>query len=144
MFHRMEEDMDLNAGTIADGTESREEVAERIDDIERVAEDLFEEWEEELTQYTDASLRRRSEAILDETRNRYADMMRAMNRAEASMDPVLNVFRDQVLFLKHNLNSMAIAAIRDELGTIEERTDELISAMNASITEARAFLETLN
>ena len=30
MFQRMEEDMDLNAGTIADGTESHEEVAERI------------------------------------------------------------------------------------------------------------------
>lgn len=120
------------------------EVAERIDDVERVAEDLFEEWEAELEQYTDASLRRRSEAILYETQSRYADMMQAMNRAEASMDPVLNVFRDQVLFLKHNLNSMAIAAIRDELGTIESATDELITAMNESITEARAFLETLN
>jgi len=120
------------------------EVAERIDEVERVAEDLFEEWEDELEQYTDASLRRRSQTILDETRDRYADMMVAMNRAEASMDPVLNVFRDQVLFLKHNLNSMAIAAIRDELGTIEAATDELIAAMNDSISEARAFLETLN
>ncbi len=119
------------------------EVAERIDAIEDVAEDLFEEWEDELEQYTDASLRRRSEAILRDTRTRYTSMMRAMDRAEASMDPVLNVFRDQVLFLKHNLNSMAIAAIREELGTIEEATNELISAMNASISEARDFLETL-
>ena len=30
MFQRMEEDMDLNAGTIADGTENHKEVAERI------------------------------------------------------------------------------------------------------------------
>ncbi len=30
MFHRMEEDMDINAGTIADGTESHEVVADRI------------------------------------------------------------------------------------------------------------------
>ena len=30
MFKRMEEDMDLNAGTIADGTETHEEVADRI------------------------------------------------------------------------------------------------------------------
>lgn len=30
MFHHMEEDMDLNAGTIADGTESLEEMADRI------------------------------------------------------------------------------------------------------------------
>ena len=30
MFQRMEEDMDLIAGTIADGTENHKEVAERI------------------------------------------------------------------------------------------------------------------
>jgi len=120
-----------------------EEVAERIDEIENVADALFEEWQEELEDYTDASLRRRSEEILVETRGRYTRMMRAMDRAEASMDPVLNVFRDQVLFLKHNLNSMAIASLRDELGTIETATDELITAMNESITEAREFIETL-
>ncbi|AKS41317.1 DUF2959 family protein [Wenzhouxiangella marina] len=118
-----------------------EEVAERIEQIERVADDLFEEWEEELTLYTDPDLRRRSEDILSQTRQRYARMMRAMNRAEASMDPVLDVFRDQVLFLKHNLNSMAIAAIREELGEIEQATDELIEAMNESIAEAREFLD---
>lgn len=120
------------------------EVEGRIDEIEDVADDLFEEWRSELAAYTDPNLRRRSEEILAETQLRYESMMRAMDRAEASMDPVLNVFRDQVLFLKHNLNSMAITAIRDELGTIEAATDDLILAMNASITEAQAFLETLN
>jgi ElaB/YqjD/DUF883 family membrane-anchored ribosome-binding protein len=121
-----------------------DEVSERIEEIESVADALFKEWQEELADYTDPSLRQRSEDILDETRSRYASMMRAMDRAEASMDPVLDVFRDQVLFLKHNLNSMAIAAIRDELATIEAATDELIIAMNESISEARVFLETLN
>lgn len=120
-----------------------EEVAERIDEIENVAGALFEEWQQELEDYSDPSLRRRSEQILSETRGRYNSMMTAMDRAEASMDPVLNVFRDQVLFLKHNLNSMAIASLRDELGTIETATDELIVAMNESISEARAFIETL-
>jgi len=120
-----------------------EEVAERIDEIEDVAGDLFEEWQEELDDYTDPALRRRSEQILSETRGRYTSMMAAMDRAEASMDPVLNVFRDQVLFLKHNLNSMAIASLRNELATIETATDELIVAMNESITEAREFIETL-
>ena len=34
-----------------------DEVSERIDSVEGVAEDLFEEWEEELEQYSSASLR---------------------------------------------------------------------------------------
>jgi len=120
-----------------------EEVSERINAVEHVADALFVEWSEELEMYSDPDLRRRSQAILSETRQRYTGMMRAMREAESSMDPVLEVFQDQVLFLKHNLNAMAIASIRDELTDIEQATEELIEAMNQSISEARSFIETL-
>ncbi len=119
-----------------------DEVSERIDAVEHVAGALFDEWEDELEVYSDPDLKRRSEVILRDTRQRYQRMMTAMRRAEDSMAPVLEVFQDQVLFLKHNLNSMAIAAIREELSDIEQATDELIAAMNAAIIEARSFLET--
>ncbi|MDT8408385.1 MAG: DUF2959 domain-containing protein [Wenzhouxiangellaceae bacterium] len=120
-----------------------EAVSDRVDAVENVAEDLFDEWEDELDLYSDADLRRRSERILDQTRQRYARMLTAMQRAEASMDPVLSVFRDQVLFLKHNLNSLAIASIRDEFASIERETEALIRAMDESIREADAFIATL-
>lgn len=121
-----------------------EAVSERIDAVEDVADDLFEEWEDELKMYSDADLRRRSEQILDDTRDRYSRMLAAMKRAEASMEPVLTVFQDQVLFLKHNLNSMAIAAIRDEFASIERETEALIRAMDESIQEANEFIATLD
>lgn len=120
-----------------------EEVSERIDSVEHVAEALFDEWEDELDLYADPNLRRRSEDILIETRERYERMMLAMRRAETTMEPVLEVFQDQVLFLKHNLNSLAIAAIRDEMAGIEQATEELMGAMNQAIREARSFIETL-
>ena len=120
-----------------------EEVRERVDAVEHVAEALFDEWEDELALYSDPDLKRRSEDILRETRQRYERMMAAMRRAETTMDPVLDVFQDQVLFLKHNLNSLAIAAIRDEMAGIEKATEELMSAMNQAISEARSFIETL-
>ena len=119
------------------------DVSDRIDAVEHVAEALFDEWEDELDLYTDPNLKRRSQGILRETRQRYERMMVAMRRAERSMSPVLKVFQDQVLFLKHNLNSLAIAAIREDLADIEQATDELISAMNQSISEARSFIEAL-
>ena len=120
-----------------------EEVSERINAVEHVAEALFEEWAEELEMFSDPDLKRRSEAILTQTRQRYGRMMRAMREAESSMSPVLDVFQDQVLFLKHNLNAMAIAAIRDELSDVEQATEDLIEAMNQSITEARSFIDAL-
>ena len=120
-----------------------ETVSERIEAVESVAEDLFAEWEEELERYSSADLRARSRELLEQTRTRYASMIRAMRRAERTIDPVLQAFEDQVLFLKHNLNSMAVDAIRGELGEIESETENLLAAMRESIAEADRFIETL-
>jgi hypothetical protein len=119
------------------------DVSDRIDSVEHVAQALFDEWEDELDLYTDPALKRRSESILQDTRQRYQRMMTAMRRAEASMAPVLDVFQDQVLFLRHNLNCLALATVRDELAGVEQATAELIAAMNQSISEARNFIEAL-
>jgi len=120
-----------------------EAVSQRIDAVERVAGDLFEEWEAELDQYTSAELQARSREMLEQTRTRYRSMIGAMRRAESSIEPVLQSFEDQVLFLKHNLNSMAVNAIRNELGAIEAETESLLAAMRDSIAEADRFIENL-
>jgi hypothetical protein len=66
-----------------------------------------------------------------------------MHRAEAAMAPVLTLFNDQVLFLRHNLNARAIGALETELGTIERATAELITEMERAIDEASRFVEAM-
>jgi len=117
-----------------------ETVRERIDSVEDVAEALFAEWEEELGQYSKASLRRSSARKLHLTRQQYSQLISAMKRAERKMDPVLTAFHDQVLFLKHNLNAKAIASLQTELGSVEAEVNSLIKDMEASIKEADAFI----
>ena len=119
------------------------EVSERIDSIGSVAEDLFEEWEGELDQYSSAKLRRESATLLRDTRSRYAQLMAAMRRAESAMPPVLEALEDQVLVLKHNLNARAIGSLRGELGNIERDTDRLIGEMQKAIAEANAFIASM-
>jgi hypothetical protein len=118
-------------------------VGERIAAIERVAEDLFEEWEAEIGEITNAELRRRSAKSLRETRGRYSTLIGAMRRAEGRMAPVLAAFRDQVLFLKHNLNARAVASLEGNLDGIESDVAALVREMQAAIREAEAFVETL-
>ena len=120
-----------------------EEVSDRIRAVERVSEDLFDEWEDELELYTDRSLRASSERTLRQTRSRYNQLLSTMQAAEGTMIPVLNAFRDQVLFLRHNLNSRAIASLRNEVATIEGDIAVLIEEMEASIAESNRFLEEL-
>ncbi len=120
-----------------------EEVSERINAVEDVAGDLFKEWEQELEQYSRADMRRNSAALLNDTRKRYKQLMATMRRAERSMEPVLEAFQDQVLYLKHNLNARAIGALRNELDTIERDTANLIKQMQKAIAEANAFIDSM-
>lgn len=124
-----------------DRSESRaDKVRERIDEIESVAKALFREWEAELDQYSNPALRRSSEEQLDATRAQYDRLVTTMRRASASMDPVLDAFRDQVLYLKHNLNAAAIASLQGEVVTLESEIANLVSEMENSIAEADAFI----
>jgi hypothetical protein len=117
-----------------------EAVRERVDAIEKVAGDLFDEWEDELGQIQDQDLRRKSEHTMRETRERYAGLLDAMRGAERKMEPVLAVLKDHVLFLKHNLNAEAIASLQGSLVSIEDDVAALIREMEASIAEADAFI----
>ena len=121
-----------------------EQVSERIDAVEDVAEALFDEWSAELDQYASEQLRADSERQLEATQTHYEQLMRAMHSAEETMEPVLAAFQDQVLALKHNLNAQAIASLRNERATVEADISALIKEMEAAIREAETFLATVN
>ena len=117
-----------------------ERIGERIDRVVNASNRLLEEWREELGQYNDASLKRLAEAQFDQTRDQATQLIATMRESEARIAPVLDTFRDQVLYLKHNLNLSAIASLEGEAVVIESNVDALIDDMNRSIAEADAFL----
>ena len=119
------------------------DVRKRIKDVETVGSKLFKEWEQELSLYESADLRRRSQQQLDATRDDYVTLIGAMNKAADRMSPVLELYEDQVLFLKHNLNARAISSLDTERLKIEERVTALIEEMNAAIAEADAFIASM-
>lgn len=118
-----------------------ERVRDKIRSVDRVATALFNEWEDELDEYATESLRNASARQLDETKQRFGDLLFAMRKAESKMGPVLAAFGDQVLFLKHNLNARAIASLDSTLGELEDEIAVLIGDMEASIAEANAFID---
>ena len=126
-----------------DSVDAAEDIRDRIDKVESVAEALFDEWEEELELYSSASLRADSERKLRDTRQKYKGLIRSMRRAEKSMQPVLDAFQDNVLYLKHNLNASAIGALKGELADIDRDVSSLISSMNEAIQESDSFIAQL-
>lgn len=118
-------------------------VRQRIADVEEVAGDLFQEWEKELEEYSSRELRRSSEKTLRETRRKYDQLIAAMKQAESKMPPVLARLKDNVLFLKHNLNAQAIASLQGTASELEEEVEELLEELEQSISEANRFIDEL-
>ncbi|WFP51702.1 DUF2959 domain-containing protein [Methylomonas sp. EFPC3] len=118
-------------------------VSQKIQAVEEVSEALFAEWEAELDLYSNRVLRARSQQQLKKSRQQYARLLKALQTAENRMVPVLAAFQDQVLFLKHNLNAHAIAALRHEFVEIGVDISKLIEVMEKTITEASLFVAVL-
>ena len=118
-------------------------VHKRVEAVQSVAGDLFVEWEKENQEISTPSLRDTSREQLSETRRRYGEMLAALKKAEATMDPVLQKFRDYVLALKHSLNAQAIAALKGEALNIQSEISRLLEDMNTSIARADEFVQGL-
>ncbi len=120
-----------------------DEVHERIAAVEDVSKALFKEWRAEIDQYNSETLRRSSRRKYDAAQSRYAGLMQAMKRAEARLEPALIPLRDQVLFLKHNLNARAIAGLSSEVASVQTNVDNLVRDMERAIAQADAFIASL-
>lgn len=118
-------------------------VRSQIREVDTVARDLFREWEKEIRQYENASLAADSRSKLATTRTRFEQLSTSLHAAESTMEPVLRQFRDQVLYLKHNLNAAAVGSLRGKADTIQGDIQRLLSQMNRSISEADRFIQTL-
>jgi len=117
-----------------------DKVQEHNDDVDRVGKALFKEWDREIREYTNSDLAYESRRQRDLSVRRFEELMASMRRAENRLDPVLSEFHDHVLFLKHNLNARAIAALEGKVGKVRLDVSRLIREMESSIAEADAFI----
>lgn len=124
-----------------DSQEAADKIRERIDAVEDVANDLFDEWKDELDEYTNAALKRDSQRKLKATQKQYQQLIKVMRNSESRLEPALKTMQNQVLYLKHNLNARAIASLEQEAATVARDVDALLKSMQQSIDEANAFLK---
>lgn len=134
---------DRLASELKDSEAKAKAVHDRIAALDSVATALFAEWKKELGQYTSEALRSQSEEQYRDTFDRYQKLTAAMQKATKRMDPVLATFRDQVLFLKHNLNARAVAGLSGTAKDLERDIGKLVTEMERSISEADAFIRNM-
>lgn len=119
------------------------DVRDQIKSIDQVSKDMFREWGTEIDGMGNADLRNRSRVMLRDAQKRYAVLIEKMRDSERRMEPVLTAFRDQVLFLKHNLNSRAISSLKSTAAKLDTQVTGLVQDLDASIKEADEFIASL-
>lgn len=120
------------------------EVRESNDAVANVGKALFKEWDKEIREYENPEFRADSQRQRDLSERRLDELMTTMRRAEDRLDPVLTQLRDHVLYLKHNLNARAIAALEGKASKVRIDVNRLIKDMEKSIAEADSFIRAMN
>ncbi len=122
-------------------SESRaNEVRSKNDSVARTGKALFKEWKKEIKEFSDPELAASSRQRYEASEERFDELSLAMRNAESKLNPVLKKFRDQTLFLKHNLNAKAINALETRVTQIKIDVARLIRDMERSIEEANRFI----
>lgn len=133
LFYKEFEESKSKAGALKDG----------IKRANRVAKDLFAEWEREITEIQSTSLRTKSRSKFQTTRVRFDSLISAFRFSEEKMGEVLVQLKDQVLYLKHNLNASSINSLEGKVNDLQNEMIELIKRIRLSINEADSFIGTL-
>ena len=131
-------------GEFTDAEGRAKKVSDRIQSIDKVANDLFKEWGGEIEKMSNGKLKTDSRQLLRDAELRHRQLMRQMRASESKMAPVLQAFRDQVLFLKHNLNSRAISSLKKQVIEINTDVAALIKDIEAANQEADKTIAALN
>ena len=116
---------------------------DRINSIDKVSDDLFSEWQKEIDQMGNATLKIRSTAMLRDAKEREGAYMKAMRKTETQMTPVLRAFHDQVLFLKHNLNARAVGSLKGTAASINTDVSSVMKSIDNSMQEADKLIASL-
>ncbi|MBU4264065.1 MAG: DUF2959 domain-containing protein [Proteobacteria bacterium] len=129
--------------TLKESEAKAEDVCNHISAVEDVSDALFREWRSEIKQYNSDTLRKSSQGKYDITKKKYTELIKAMKKAEAKLEPALAPLRDQVLFMKHNLNAKAIAGLSSEVYSVQTNVDKLVSEIESATAQADSFIASL-
>ncbi len=102
---------------------------------------VFAQWTEDLDQFNGEAMRRRSQARLDETRQRYKDIVDSVDPALAGFERFNSSMRDHALFLGHDFNPTAISEIEGDIRTLTNLVSEVNDDFDDCLEAARVYVE---
>ncbi len=119
-------------------------IKKEANDIRTIANDLFEEWHREAQSFQNKNYKKQSLYKLKKTKESFNKLSKKLEQSENQLEGVDRTLKDQVLFIKHNLNTRSLIVFSNEISKIELEIQTLIQKMNFSLEETQNFELTLN
>lgn len=123
--------------------EALDDARVEIRDLEDAARQFFLDWETELFEYSNPTVRNASRLQLNETREKYETVAVRLKKAEEVALATLDEFRDYLSFMRHNLNDEAFAALREPGVDLSSRMADLLTELAAAVDASHRLAEAL-
>jgi len=124
--------------------ERSKKLRERFKQLEKTAEKYFKEWNKSLKDIKKGELRDRSATRLEETRQRYNELIRAGEKAQKGFRPVVEGLEDQVVYLGHDLNQKSVESLETDRAKINDEARGLMARIDRFAAAADAYVASLN
>jgi hypothetical protein len=111
-----------------------------IDPMKDSAASVFGQWETDINIFTSAVMRARSEERLQETRGRFEEVVASIDPTATSLGEFNAALRDHVLFLEHDFNPAAVAAIGGEVTSLTEHAEVLDTNLESCLVTTLAYV----
>lgn len=139
----LEREYNKLSGAYDEAADEADSVKKSITKLDTVANDLFDEWRGEIKTLSTPSFKEQSRKQLTQTQSKYLQLHESLIASEKKIGPVLAKLKDQVTYLKHNLNAQAISGLKSEGLRIESDIQKLMKDMEVSSRKAEDFIKTL-
>lgn len=153
-LHRIRSEYDFKEGSLEktydslsadyeDISSRSNELSDNIDKSEDIANDLFSEWRKEALSLNKRKYRKDSLTKLKKTKISFNDTLSSMRHVEKNMRKILKQYKDQVTYIKHNLNAKVIGSLQLEMKSISSEMEKLIVQIDRSKSKAKKFISKL-
>jgi molecular chaperone GrpE (heat shock protein) len=115
-------------------------VENRLAEVRRAAKSFFRQWEDEMETFTSSVARRSSEEKYRQMQTRYDTVINAMERVCDKFYPALSAYKDQVLLIKHVVNSQGQVGSSGELAIAEREISLLTQEIDRAMAQADSFI----
>jgi hypothetical protein len=121
----------------------RSDITLRADEMKAEADALFKSWVDSAAAISDPDLRKRSDERLAKTKESFAGIATAGDKAKDLYGPVMKALQDQVTYLGHDLNPSAVASLKPNAAKLNDQTNELVKRIDDTITTANTAIGAL-